>query len=745
LRYLAASIAAVLVVTGLLALGGTEGAPPKPETPIEPEGRIGPWVEEAGPELKAKLAEAERAASEERWADAALTWQEILDTAPARLVNVRPDLPNTFADVREVVRIRLSTLPGAGLTAYRRAADPAARKLFTRALRLRSQPLLMDVWRRFAVSSFGGRALLVLADEALRRGEVDTAIARLETLTYYDPDGKTPGIDAAGVLLRRAYCRALRGETAALAALCESAKSRADEEVAFGGRTVTLERALREISAGATKRHDPRTWATPGGCPARNRRAQTTYGKLELVGRIFAAEREGRPEAMTRPLLTTREAVVAGGRIYVKDRDQILRMDLDSGDALPPLTDLDKLSSDEFDSLLDDQRIHPATIGGDRLYAAHESGPSHSEVSLTSLLLGIDLARDGLQLWLRGGGRERGNNLTGEAGPPRNPWDDPFYADVCFTGSPALWGSRLLVSGAVIDRKIGAHLFCLDARPGARGRTIWKRLIGYGTALVKAGPSDVTRTDPGSPAISDGVVYLSTNLGAVAAVDALTGEILWLHRYPRAGSRRVMGDVTDSASGWRTDFPIVADGAVFFTPSDSDRLLIYAKRLDRATGQILRSDRIRRRFPGGEIVYEDLVGVANGVLYLTGRAEPLDEGVPVQARKAWPTDSNDKREDVWVGDPPEGRVSGRGFLTQTHCIVPTRKGIYAFPLAGNGDYETVVLDEELDLAEDEDGRACRVFGNLTPAGDGIVSVTPDGVFLFKPVRSDGSSPSGRRR
>jgi hypothetical protein len=268
--------------------------------------------------------------------------------------------------------------------------------------------------------------------------------------------------------------------------------------------------------------------------------------------------------------------------------------------------------------------------------------------------------------------------------------------------------------------------------------------VGYGTPLGQVtGSGAGDRTDPGSPAVADGIVYVSTNLGAVAALDALNGDVLWLHRYPRSGSRRVQGGVVPGGAHWRTDHPIVAGGAVFFTPPDSDRLLVYAPRLDRESGQVLLGDRIRRTFPGAEIDYRDLVGVADGVLYLTGVA--TEEGSPVEARKAWPEGPGDRREDLWLGDPPEDRVTGSGYLTDTHLIVPTEKGIYAFALRGNGRHEALVLREDLELPEREDGLPWRVFGNLTPAGDRVVSVTPDGVYLFRAVAGDGSGDPDRRK
>ncbi len=272
MRFLIGFVIVLGLAAGIGLSAGTGDAPPAREPSETPEAQIGPWVEEAEPELLTKLAEAEAAAAEERWGDAALTWQQILDTAPPRLVKVRADTPNTFCDVREAIRIRLSTLPPVGLAAYRRASDPAAEKRFTEALTDPRDAPLADVWRRYAITSFGPRALLVLADRALRRGDLDVAIARLETLAYYLD--VAPKIDRAGILLRRAWCRARRGERYELSILQREAKAFGETEISFRGRTTTVAEAMEAISR--PDETDPAVdgWPLPGGSADRNRRAR---------------------------------------------------------------------------------------------------------------------------------------------------------------------------------------------------------------------------------------------------------------------------------------------------------------------------------------------------------------------------------------------------------------------------------------------------------------------------------------
>lgn len=80
--------------------------------------------------------------------------------------------------------------------------------------------------------------------------------------------------------------------------------------------------------------------------------------------------------------------------------------------------------------------------------------------------------------------------------------------------------------------------------------------------------------------LAEGVLFINTNAGVVAAVDAERGQPLWLMKYPRtAWSERL-----DNEHYQRDLTPcVVADDQVVVAPSDSSDVFL----LDRATGQLI--------------------------------------------------------------------------------------------------------------------------------------------------------------
>src|SRR6185503_16690224 len=83
-------------------------------------------------------------------------------------------------------------------------------------------------------------------------------------------------------------------------------------------------------------------------------------------------------------------------------------------------------------------------------------------------------------------------------------------------------------------------------------------------------------------AYSSGRVFVLTNLGACAALDAYSGTISWLNIYPRdamnmnpEGWRGVRQQMPSGIQGWEYNPVIVRDGKVFILPTDGRHILIY--------------------------------------------------------------------------------------------------------------------------------------------------------------------------
>ena len=75
----------------------------------------------------------------------------------------------------------------------------------------------------------------------------------------------------------------------------------------------------------------------------------------------------------------------------------------------------------------------------------------------------------------------------------------------------------------------------------------FERTVGNTSYVPREPDFDPDRLDvaweyPGSPVVSDGTAYFSTD-GEVHAVDALTGEVLWESEHIPAGHRTVAYDM----------------------------------------------------------------------------------------------------------------------------------------------------------------------------------------------------------
>ena len=272
------------------------------------------------------------------------------------------------------------------------------------------------------------------------------------------------------------------------------------------------------------------------------------------------------------------------------------------------------------------------TIRDGRLYArmgsAVTSQPQQaSSPTAVGSLVCLDLEAEGKLLW--------------KAAP------DEGWA---FEGAPLVEGGRVYVAMRRSDIRPQAHVACFDV---PTGRLRWRRFV-CGAETPARGM--LYQSTHGLLTLNGDTIYYNTNLGAVAALSADEGKLLWVSLYPRA--RR--GDLSRLALHWQRDLNpcLVHQGTLLVAPADSPRLFA----LDAATGQILWQS-------GTEL--EDVVhllGVAGDQLIASGN------------RLYW----------VALDGPQRGRVShvwpdgqdkpgyGRGVLTPSGVLWPTRHKIYVF-------------------------------------------------------------------
>ena len=183
--------------------------------------------------------------------------------------------------------------------------------------------------------------------------------------------------------------------------------------------------------------------------------------------------------------------------------------------------------------------------------------------------------------------------------------------------SPVIVGGRVIVPCYRLQGRIDYHVACYDLNTG---ELLWSTgLISgqrernmFGRQVIEFVGSPVT-------VIGD-VVVAQTELGAMAALDLLTGEILWESEYDQLPILKNNHYSTRSRmTVWQVAPPHVADGVVVATPSDSQDLL--AVELD--------DGRVLWDVPGPGLPSETgnsrtrnldyLIGVDSDTVYLSGR------------------------------------------------------------------------------------------------------------------------------
>ena len=206
--------------------------------------------------------------------------------------------------------------------------------------------------------------------------------------------------------------------------------------------------------------------------------------------------------------------------------------------------------------------------------------------------------------------------------------------------SAAVTDGRVFVCAAVVGQETASVVVAAEVRTGA---VLWRRKLSSHLFRGMLGRG----VHPAPAVCAEGAVFVSTNLGAVAAIDAATGEVRWLARYNAfSQARRRAASAGDGC--WRNGRPVVYRGMLIVAPQDADHLIAF----DMNTG--------RQQWRASRQGMRHLIGAANGSVYVSGdRAGAVDTATGKQ---------------LWLSDKI-GRLSGRPALLASGLLVPVRKGI----------------------------------------------------------------------
>ncbi|MCE5269042.1 MAG: PQQ-binding-like beta-propeller repeat protein [Planctomycetaceae bacterium] len=629
---------------------------------------------------RVRLEKAKALLADRQWDEAIEILRQLAETPSGKLVHVTPQ---RFINLQDWCQQQLRTLPPEGLRFYRARVDPVVAQWYERGIAARDRSLLQNVVDRAAASSYGDRALLTLGDIALESGDFAAARSYWKRIAASSDPNLQPALQARLVLVSILNGERPRAQTE----LANLRRSYPDAKGRLGGRNgkyVELLQTVLDESAAWSAATAASDWLTFAGNPERSKVAPPMAGIGAVAWRMqlasFARETPAFGDSLHRSAL---HPVLVGDLLLVNDAEQIVAIQWRTGKPAWGGSTVLYRSGPAGANTASHQAAHALgtpqytmTVRANRLYARMGSAlvgqPEDGTAAIApGCLVCLDLASQGRLLW----------KVTSEEG-----WT--------LEGSPLADAQNVYIAMRRRDARPRAAVACFDA---GTGRLRWRRFV---VAAEMPGQGLLPSFAHNLLALAGGTLYLNTNLGAVAALRAEDGRILWVSLYPRA----LRGDLAKLATHWhRAPNPCVLRGEeLFVAPSDSPGVFGF----DAATGQMLWKT-------GTEV--ED-------ALHLLGATD--DWLIAGGSRLYWIGLRGDNRgrvKHVWPSRPEP--CDGRGLLAGDCVLWPTRDKLYAI------DSKTAQQRDVFNL-----GDLGVTGGNLLVAKGRLLIATDNDLTMIEPSR-----------
>jgi len=658
----------------------------------------------------ARLKQAAALASDKNWIEAINAYRDLLNVASQQVVAIDED---RYVSLRTYCHMQLAKLPTEGLAAYRHTIDPLAARWYQEAIEDRDETKLQRLVNEFFCSSWGDDALFALGEMALERSDFAAARRAWEQISpqLRDPRGlplwialrdvdlganwpqiekrwtlrpqpptwlayPDTSLDLAAVRARLILVSIRAGELDRAALEIDVFRRLHPAAVGrLGGKMGPYVAALDHLLSTARDWPAPPanpdwptfagsqtrcsqappigpiigpTWAQPAPLPAiattRSFRSEPALGAADAFGNRSdsAQPSDVAPRESDQPIVCFPS--VAGNIVAFNDGRQIRAVELATG--RPAITE-DGILYHEGELISAPRQPADfnmlarsfASYGIARGTVNALDGVLYSRVGMFAAdfngsgrglyddrLIGIDLARDGL--------------ITFQAKPPDGSW--------AFDGTPVGDGLNLWVAMRRRDVMPHAYVACYDAASGAQ---IWRTSIAAAdTPAAGAGHENTHNL----LTLVGGRIYFNTNLGLIAALDAHTGEICWLHQYQRAGG----------------GFPGTFNSPLYFDRDPSSCLyhngLLVVAPADTPAVFALDADTGRRVWNNDRMA---------NALHLLG---VVKQNLAVSGNRLWVLDIRSGRERfAWPESEHAGiRGMGRGVIAGDEIFWPARDAIY---------------------------------------------------------------------
>ena len=752
-----------LVLAAAAAARG-EDRPPAERSVIAPNGVVVHGVDTKI--VSARLRDADRKAAAGDVAGAASALAEVLAVDANALIE---DGESSYLCAHEAALQRIAALPPEGLDAYRKLADPQAAEALAAALRDADTGLLARRAPTMALTTSGPSLLVTLADLRAARGDVRGAAQALSDLLRLWPEGGTtevmPGVDRAAAVARLASLLAALGDADGVAWLSRdcSAALLARPGVTRAGATLRDDLEFCARATAASPCAAPVQPGPPGELRVAADRTFTRSSSVELdvTSSREIAERPIPIGTSERPMLLTREP--ASGRGQARLLALTPGAPDPSGTKLaavwswPPTTDLQA-------GLRRGGRGSFAPVRcGDLVLFTWPAAPSAmaqsaDETDERSTLVALSVRAEGRLVDERGSDEElRREDGDAELLPRQVRTGEEYVTrpGLSFCGRPLVAGES--VYATLVRRNSNSdatelHLARFDLlRHGSTQRLVerWRRHLLDGIPLeavsfTEEGPDHATLALASPMAERLGRIYVVSNTGAVACVDAADGTPLWLAAHRRLGPPPAHTRLPGHPRTWK-DVPVTIDGPwVWAAPRDGEYLLQFRAMPRRARTTLVEAFRLH----GGNATSteqgpllarfrpDEIVSLHQGIVWLSGGPEGLspfmalaptsDVLVSLRLREALP---GERRRADAAAQVPDSAAAGSPCVVRGAILFPGYKAIYRVPL---DDIESEAKPAWQPPAPPRGAETPDVIGNLVADGVRVWSVTPRRVTLLEP-------------
>lgn len=662
-----------------------------------------------------KIALAERMARLEQWDTSATVYQEIIDEFADRVLPAEFDSagrPTVYRSVAPEIQDRIAAWPAAGLAVYRSLFEPAARQELEAA---GDDPRLLQlVATRFFATESGRAAAVRIFDLRFSRGEFSSAaiIAQRVIERHPAPDDKSPLLIA-----RAALAWQLAGNpTRARQLLDRLETDDADATATIAGEPVKLTDWLAKALESVASAGRP----SPGGVPDDS--LGPPAAQRIPVARHFVAPRPASPdaenprEAFTSGLPRTASILpeIDGDELFFQDNSRVYGLSLSSGQPLPGWLAAGGSAVARSGQSADLGTTPRGVVVGPDVVVAFLNQPD----LYLSALQQMPVRPATVSIIDRATGQERwAYSIDQDKTLPESVQATVPVGTPLFAGDSIYFMTR----GGRSRQFDDVYLVCLDL---VNQKSRWARHLVSGSspaAMMEAG-GGTAFISPSKLSAVDGRVFVCTDLGAVAAVNAADGTIEWLSAYPRKlpearRPRRAIPERMPVPPAFVHNPVLVEGGRVYVLPGDTPRLFIF----DATDGTLLRDIDLESLDRDstiwmllGVIDQKFIVSSNNQVFCIDGaRYQP---GLDPLRFLCW------KQTTQGGGDWP---IPGRPMVTRQRVYIPTATEIRVVDMR-TGRIEGLYPGQRAEWGENEGpGNLLVASGALVVAGSDRVNVYLD--------------------